>query len=59
MLSDPEGKVAGQYAGLMPVVSVSKRASFVIARDGRVVEIIEGGDAIEPDRAISACSLGG
>jgi peroxiredoxin len=55
MLSDPGGKVAAQYAGLLPVVGMSKRASFVVARDGHVKEIIEGGDAIEPGQALAAC----
>ncbi len=55
LLSDPGGKVATQYAGLVPVVGLSRRASFVLERDGHVKEIVEGGDAIEPGRALAAC----
>lgn len=56
MLSDPGGKVAASFAGLIPVVGMSKRASFVIGSDGHVQEIIEGNDAIEPGRALAACA---
>jgi peroxiredoxin Q/BCP len=55
LLSDEGGKVAKQYGGLMPVVGVAKRATFVVDRDGTVKEIIEGSDAIDPQAAIASC----
>jgi peroxiredoxin Q/BCP len=57
LLSDPDGKVAKQYSGTMPVVGVDNRANFVIGQDGKITEIVEGGDAIDPNAAIAACPL--
>lgn len=55
LLSDAGGKVSAQYAGVMPVVGVAKRANFVVEQDGRVKEVVEGGDAIDPTAAVNAC----
>lgn len=57
LLSDVGGKVAAKYAGVMPVIGLSKRANFVVAPDGTVKEIVEGGDAIDPSAAVAACSV--
>jgi thioredoxin-dependent peroxiredoxin len=55
LLSDPGGTVAKQYAGLMPVVNLAKRANVVVGEDGIVKEVVTGGDAVDPSSAISAC----
>jgi peroxiredoxin len=55
LLSDPGGKVASQYAGLMPVVKLANRANVVVAQDGTVKELVTGGDAVDPSSAIGAC----
>jgi peroxiredoxin Q/BCP len=55
LLSDEGGKVAKQYAGLMPVMGVASRANFVIGQDGKITEIVEGSDAIDPNSAIANC----
>lgn len=55
LLSDPGGKVASQWVGLMPLVKVAKRANFVVGQDGVVKEVIEGGDAIDSTAAVNAC----
>jgi peroxiredoxin Q/BCP len=57
LLSDPDGKVAKQYSGTMPVVGVANRANFVIGQDGKIAQIVEGGDAVDPNAAIEACPL--
>ena len=57
LLSDPDGKVAKQYAGTMPVLGVANRANFVIGQDGKITRIVEGGDAVDPNEAIAACPL--
>jgi peroxiredoxin len=59
LLSDPEGKVASAWVGLMPVVKVAKRANFVVGKDGLVKEVVEGSDAIDPTAAVNACSAEG
>ena len=57
LLSDEGGKVAKQYSGTMPVVGVANRANFVIGQDGKIAQIIEGSDAIDPNAAIANCPL--
>jgi peroxiredoxin Q/BCP len=55
LLSDPDGRVARQYAGVIPVVGLANRATFVVGQDGRIAEIISGSDAIDPAGAIASC----
>jgi peroxiredoxin Q/BCP len=57
LLSDPDGKVARQYSGTMPLVGVANRANFVVGQDGKITQIVEGGDAVDPNAAIAACPL--
>ena len=59
LLSDADGKVARQYGGVVPVVGVANRTTFVVGQDGRVLEIVAGGDAIDPARSIAACPTHG
>lgn len=58
LLSDTGGVVARQYGGVVPIVGVANRATFVVGRDGRIVEIVKGGEAIDPARSIAACPSG-
>ena len=57
LLSDEGGKVAAQYSGRIPVLGLANRANFVIGQDGRITGIVTGGDAIDPNSAISQCPL--
>ena len=57
LLSDESGKVAAQYGGKVPVVGLANRATYVIAKDGTVKEVVTGGDAIDPAGAITACPI--
>jgi thioredoxin-dependent peroxiredoxin len=61
LLSDPGGKVAKQFVGLMPIpgVDLAKRANLVIGEDRKVKEIVSGNDAIDPSSAVSSCPLHG
>lgn len=54
-LSDDGGKVARQYAGVVPVLGLASRANFVVGQDGKVVSIVTGGDAIDPAASVAAC----
>lgn len=58
LLSDADGKVAKSWAGLLPVVGLSKRANVVVGQDRRVKEVTEGGDAVDPSAAVAACPVG-
>jgi len=57
-LSDPQGKVASQYGGLMDN-GMAKRATFVIAQDGTIGHTDQGTDSINPDPAVEACPNAG
>lgn len=52
-LSDPEGKVAAQYGGVM-AEGYAKRATFVVNSDGTIGHTEEGMAALNPS-AIDAC----
>lgn len=58
LLSDEKGTVVEQYPGKIPVLGVANRATYVIGQDGKIVQIVTGGDAIDPNSAVSACPLG-
>jgi len=57
LLSDAGGKVARQYAGTMAVVGLASRANYVIGQDGKVAQVVLGGDAVDPSSAIAGCPL--
>lgn len=57
LLSDPGGTVSKEYAGLIPIVKMAKRANIVVGEDGIVKEVVTGGDAVDPSAAIAACPL--
>ncbi len=58
LLSDEKGAVVEQYPGKIPVLGVANRATYVIGQDGKIVQIVTGGDAIDPNSAVSACPIG-
>jgi peroxiredoxin len=55
LLSDPGGRVASEWVGLMPLVKLAKRANFVVGQDGVVTQVTEGSDAVDPTAAVNAC----
>ena len=59
LLSDPDGKVARLYTGLMPIpgVDLAKRSNVVIGQDGKVQKLVTGSDAVDPTSAIASCPL--
>ncbi|NRD64726.1 redoxin domain-containing protein [Corallococcus exiguus] len=56
-IPDPDGKVVGAYDVKMPLVTVSKRYTFVVGDDRKVLKVSEGQDAIDVSGAIAACPL--
>ena len=57
LLSDASGAVTKQYGGLMPLVRLANRVTFVVGQDGKVQSIAEGKNAVDPTAAIAACPL--
>jgi peroxiredoxin len=54
LLADPEGVAAKAY-GVANPAGYANRVTFVIGKDGKVTNVIEGKDAIDPTATLSAC----
>ena len=54
LLADPSGETAKAYG--VHGGEYAKRVTFVIGKDGKIVEVISGRDAIDPSGALNACS---
>ena len=56
LLSDfKDRKVARAYGVLNEERGIANRTTFVIGKDGRIQEIIEGREAMDPTGALQAC----
>ena len=55
LLSDKKGEVAKLYGVLNADMMIANRATFVIDPEGRIQHIEEGGAAIDPTGAETAC----
>ena len=49
-------KVATSYGVLVPERGIANRTTFVIDTEGKIQHIDEGGAAIDPNGAATACS---
>jgi len=56
LLSDKKGEVSKLYGVLNADVMIANRATFVIDTEGRIRHIVEGGEAIDPTGAVTACT---
>jgi peroxiredoxin len=58
LLADPDAAVAKAYGvdGML-FTSMAHRVTFVIGADGRIVQVLEGSDAIDPLGTLAACPL--
>lgn len=56
LLADPEGVAARAYGVANMEKGFASRVTFVIGKDGKVVSVIEGKDAIDPAATLSACT---
>lgn len=53
LLADAGGSVAKAYG--VAGEGYANRVTFVIGKDGKIVQTVEGRDAIDPSSALSAC----
>jgi peroxiredoxin Q/BCP len=56
-IPDPEGKLVKLYDVKLPVVSMAQRATFVVGKDLKVLDVQVGQDALDPTKALAACPL--
>jgi peroxiredoxin Q/BCP len=54
LLADKEGTVAKAYG--VAGEGYANRVTFVIGKDGKVTQVIEGREAIDPSSALTACA---
>ena len=54
LLADPEGVAAKAY-GVANPAGYANRVTFVIGKDGKVADVVEGANAIDPGGALMAC----
>ena len=55
LLSDWGGDVTRQYGLYNPKYKAARRVNYLIDKDGKVVEMQLGSDAIEPTKTVEAC----
>jgi peroxiredoxin Q/BCP len=55
ILSDHMRKVSEEYGVLIAAVGIANRATFVVDQDGKITNIQEGNEALDPTGAETAC----
>lgn len=55
LLADADGKLAKAYG--VESGGYASRVTFVIGKDGKVLKVVEGREAIDPAGSLSACPL--
>jgi peroxiredoxin Q/BCP len=55
LAADPKGEAAEAYG--VKVGGYAARATFVIDPAGKIINVVEGRDALDPDPALRACPL--
>jgi thioredoxin-dependent peroxiredoxin len=56
LLSDHDRKVSELYGVLNAQMGIANRTTFIIDMDGKIVQIDENRDALDPTKAETACS---
>lgn len=56
LLSDEDGAVSKKFGIYNAERNMSGRTTFVIGKDGKIAHVEEGGGAIDPTGAATACS---
>jgi peroxiredoxin len=56
-IADPDGRIVRLFDTKMAIVNVASRKTFVVGPGRKVLEIQEGGDAIDAAPAVRACGL--
>jgi hypothetical protein len=56
-VADPAGELVKAYDNKMPLVTYAKRTTFVIGAGRKVIDVIEGSDAIDAENSVRACNL--
>lgn len=56
-VADPDQKLVKLFDTKMPVIGIASRRTFVIGKGRKVMEVTEGGAAIDPSTAVRACSI--
>ncbi len=57
ILSDEQKTVSKQYQVLIPFIRLARRTTFVVDKEGIIRNIQKGGEAVDPNNALQACSV--
>ena len=56
LIPDPEGALMELFGVKYPLFTVASRYSFVVGDGRRVVKVFSGGEAIDAEQALAACT---
>ena len=56
-VSDQKTELIKLYGVKLPVVTMASRTTFVIGPGRKVLAVVKGSDAIDPENSIKACTL--
>ena len=56
MLSDHMRTVSTQYGILIPAMGIANRVTFVVDAEGKIADIYENNEALDPSGAATSCS---
>jgi peroxiredoxin Q/BCP len=56
-VADNKGELTRNYGVKTPLITFAKRYTFVIGKERKVLHVDSGGDALDPEGAMQACSL--
>jgi len=56
-VADSDAVLTRLYGVKMPLLPVAQRTTFVIGKERKILHVDSGGDAIDPEGAIEACSV--
>ena len=55
-VSDGKAVLIEQYDNKMLLLNMAKRTTFVIGRGRKILAVIEGSDAVDPQNSLQACT---
>ena len=58
LLADPKGEAAAAYGVMIETpqgAKLASRVTFIIGKDGKVLKVVEGKEALDPAGALAAC----
>lgn len=58
-VSDEQASLVKRYDVKTPLIKMAKRTTFVIGPGRKILAVIKGSDAIDPENSVRACTMRG